>query len=214
MTRKRKLILFLLISFLTVVTFIYKANTAVDKMAESCYSNVSAIPSNKVGLVLGTSKKVSNGTNNAFFTYRIRAATELYKAGKVKYFIVSGDNGHSSYNEPRDMLEALVKAGIPKANVFMDYAGFRTLDSVVRSKKVFGCNDVTIISQPFHNERALYIAKHYGINAVGFNAQDVLTMRGKKTILREYLARVKMMLDLYLLNTGPKYLGEPIAIPT
>ena len=178
----------------------------------SLYSNLKQVPANKVGLVLGTSKWLRDGRPNLYFKYRIQAAYALYKAGKIKYILVSGDNGFESYNEPREMHNALVKLGVPSEAIVLDYAGFRTLDSVVRCKKVFGQQNVTIISQPFHNKRALYIASNYGMKAIGFNARDVNLYTGFKTQLREKLARVKVFIDLYLINKQPKFLGDKIEI--
>lgn len=125
--------------------------------------------------------------------------------------MVSGDNGHVSYNEPKEFRKELIKRGIPKEKIYLDYAGFRTLDSMVRAKEVFGLEEVTVISQQFHNERAIYIAKKNGLEAIGFNAQDVQGYSGFKVKTREALARTKVFLDLFL-NVQPKFLGEKIAI--
>ena len=101
---------------------------------------------------------------------------------------------------------------IPEDKIILDYAGFRTLDSVVRAKEIFGQNSITIISQPFHNERAIYLANNYGIEAIGYNAQDVEYWKKKLKIHgREYLARVKMFIDLCT-GKQPKFLGEKIVI--
>ena len=170
------------------------------------------VPTNKVGLVLGTSKWLKDGRPNLYFKYRIQAAYDLYKAGKIKYILVSGDNSFKNYNEPREMHNALVDLGVPSEAIVLDFAGFRTLDSVVRCKKVFGQQNVTIISQPFHNKRALYIASNYGMQAIGYNAKDVNLYSGLKTQLREKLARVKVFIDLYIINKQPKFLGDKIEI--
>lgn len=176
------------------------------------YDNLEDVPFNKVGLLLGTSKKIANGQSNLYFKYRIRAATELYNAGKIEYILVSGDNSLKEYNEPMDMKKALMKQGIPDTSIILDYAGFRTFDSVVRSNKVFGQEEITIISQKFHNQRAIYIANQKGLKAVGYNAQDISFSSGLKVQLREKAARVKVFLDLYILNTQPKFLGKKIKI--
>lgn len=176
------------------------------------YDNVQDIPANDVGLVLGTSKRVSSGNKNLYFTYRIKAAQQLFKAGKIKHILVSGDNRFHNYNEPRDLYQALVAAGVPESCITMDYAGFRTLDSVVRSKEVFQQNKITVISQEFHNSRAALVGRHYGIDVIAFNAKA--PKRFDKPIYREYLARPKAMLDLYIFRTPPKFLGkkEPIFV--
>lgn len=169
-------------------------------------------PKHKVGLLLGTSKYVKNGQINLYYRYRIEAARKLYEEGKIEYILVSGDNGTIQYNEPRTFRKDLVAAGIPEDRIILDFAGFRTLDSIVRAQKVFGQNELIIISQAFHNQRAVYIAQSKGIEAVGFNAQDVTLGYGFKVQFRELLARTMMMFDLYLINRQPKFLGEQIVI--
>tara|TARA_B110000971_G_C19976710_1_gene485314 strand:- start:372 stop:1004 length:633 start_codon:yes stop_codon:yes gene_type:complete len=178
---------------------------------ESMYDNITETPSKKVGLLLGTAKYVKGGWINLYYTHRITAAVELYKAGKIEYILISGDNGRESYDEPTLMKEDLMAAGIPESAIYLDYAGFRTLDSVVRCKRIFGELDILVISQQFHNERAVYIARARGIQAVGYNAQDVNAKYGFKTRIREYLARTKMFLDLWF-GKEPKFLGEEIQI--
>ncbi|MFT6744464.1 MAG: SanA protein [Bacteroidia bacterium] len=178
---------------------------------ESMYDNITETPSKKVGLLLGTAKYVKGGWINLYYTHRITAAVKLYKAGKIKYILISGDNGRESYDEPTLMREDLMAAGIPESAIYLDYAGFRTLDSVVRCKRIFGELDILVISQQFHNERAVYIARAKGMQAIGYNAQDVNAKYGFKTRIREYLARTKMFLDLWF-GKEPKFLGEEIQI--
>ncbi len=178
---------------------------------ESMYDNITETPSKKVGLLLGTAKYVKGGWINLYYTHRITAAVELYKAGKIEYILISGDNGRESYDEPTLMKEDLMAAGIPESAIYLDYAGFRTLDSLVRCKIIFGELDILVISQQFHNERAVYIARAKGMQAIGYNAQDVNAKYGFKTRIREYLARTKMFLDLWF-GKEPKFLGEEIQI--
>lgn len=176
------------------------------------YNDSSTIPVRKVGLVLGASKNTIRGTNNLYFTYRMQAAYELYKTGKVQYLLLSGDNHTEGYDEPTDMRDALIRLGVPDSCIVLDYAGFRTLDSVVRCREVFGEDSITIISQEFHNQRALFIANKSGVHAIAFNAQEVDKNYSLKTRTREYFARVKCVLDIYILHTDPKFLGEKIKI--
>lgn len=178
---------------------------------ENVYNATDKIPHNKVGLLLGTGKILSSGHINLYYVHRINAAVELFNSGKIDFILVSGDNSTEDYDEPSTIKKDLVAKGIPPDNIYLDYAGFRTLDSVVRCKEVFNQENVTIISQLFHNERALFIAKHKGIKAIGYNAKDVDAYYGFKTQLRERFARVKMMLDL-LFGKQPKYLGNKIEI--
>ena len=200
--------------FFLIVSAIIISNTLVENSAENLiYTRVEDIPANKAGLLLGTSKYVAKGRENKFYKYRIQAAVDLYNAGKIEYIIVSGDNGTIQYNEPVTMQQDLIAMGIPKEKIFLDYAGFRTLDSVVRCREIFSQNAITVISQEFHNERAVFIARKKGMEAIGYNAASVGSGTGIKTYLREYLARVKMVLDLYLLHEQPKYLGEKVNIP-
>lgn len=182
-------------------------NSAMGK----CYDEVGLIPHNKVGLLLGTAPRLGNGCRNAYFDYRIEATVNLYKAGKIDYVLISGDNRKQDYNEPEEMRNALVAGGIPSEKIVLDYAGFRTLDSVVRADKVFGQKSFTIISQKFHNERALYLAEYFGIDAIALNAKDVSAFWGFKTKCREVLARVKLFIDLQI-GKQPKFLGEKIEI--
>lgn len=201
----------ILISVLLGVALVSNDYWFTYKTKECIYTNINELPKNKVGLLLGTSKYMSKGGINLYYAYRIDAAIALFKAGKIEFILISGDNSHISYNEPDTFKRDLVKRGIPEDKIILDYAGFRTLDSVVRAKKVFGQNSITIISQKFHNERAIYLAENYGINAVAFNAKDVGRRYGLKTNAREYLARAKASIDV-IFNVQPKFLGEKIKI--
>jgi SanA protein len=196
---------------LPIFTVILADNIIKSTSKNFLYSDITEIPENKVGLVLGTSKYLSNGQINFYYKYRIDAAVELYKAGKIKYIVVSGDNSRKTYDEPTQMKSDLVAAGVPENVIYLDYAGFRTWDSVVRMKEIFSQSNFTLISQRFHNERAIYLAHRYGLNVVGFNAKDVEKYYGFKTNQREKFARVKVFIDFFT-NKQPKFLGEKIEI--
>jgi len=204
--------IFLILFVITVGAIIFCNIWIIQRTKKQIYSDVSLIPENKVGLVLGTSKYFSNGHGNLFFKYRIAAAVELFKAKKIQHIIVSGDNHVEYYNEAADMKKALLEQGVPDSCITLDYAGFRTLDSVVRCKKVFGQDKFTIISQEFHNQRALFISNHYDIEAIAFNAQNVPEELSLSTTLREYFAKFKAVLDIYILHEEPKFLGEPVNV--
>lgn len=178
---------------------------------DKVYDNSEDIVYSDVALVLGTSRSINGVHENPYFTHRINAAVDLYLSGKVKHILVSGDNSSMRYNEPRDMRRALIERGVPDSCITMDFAGLRTLDSVVRSRKIFQQKRITIVSQEFHNYRALFIAQHYGIDAVAYNA-TMPSRGGYKVTMREYLARPKALLDLYILGTQPKFLGDKIDI--
>ena len=209
----KKFTIWNLIIITTLFLSIFLCNKwIVSSTKNQIYSDIATTPAHKVGLVLGASKKTTRGTNNLYFSYRIQAAYQLFKAHKVQYLLLSGDNHTKGYDEPSDMREALIALGIPDSCIVLDYAGFRTLDSVVRCNEVFGEDSVTIISQEFHNQRALFIANKNNIKAIAFNAQEVNKNYSFKTRVREYFARVKCVLDIYVLFTSPKFLGEKIKI--
>ena len=198
----------LLIGMLVIST-IYHAISGVGTV----YSTIADVPAKKAGLLLGTAKYIAKGKKNYFYTYRIRAAIALWKAGKIKAIVVSGDNGTKYYDETTAMYKDLIKAGIPARYIAKDHAGFRTLDSVVRAEAIFDLKDYIIISQRFHLERALFIAKAKGQKAIGFEAKDIPdTPAAYKMMAREYLVRVKAFLDVYVLGTEPKFYGKKVKV--
>jgi SanA protein len=209
--RLRIAVTLLVIAFVLMVA--YANITAVWASRGRIFSEVSKVPVTKVGLVLGTSDRIG-GRENLYFRYRIDAAAEAFYAGKVETLIVSGDNRSSRYyDEPEKMRQALVARGVPAARIVDDGDGIRTLDSVIRAKEIFGADTVLFISQRFHIERAIYLAKAHGLNAYGYEARDVETQAGLKTRVREIGARVKMWLDVNFLNTRPQRLGEKERLP-
>jgi SanA protein len=184
----------------------------VQSAAGAIYERTGDVPVNDVGLVLGTSKRLADGRANLFFRYRVDAAAELYHAGKIRHVLVSGSNPSRWYDEASDMRAALRERGVPDGDITSDFAGYRTLDSVVRAREVFGQERFTIISQRDHSERAVFLARQRGLNVVAFCARDVALSSALKTRVREVFARVKAVLDVYVLGTEPKHLGpaEPI----
>jgi SanA protein len=212
--RKKRILLYSLLAIIPICLIaIFLCNKIIrDTAAGKLYSDTRSIPCNKVGLLLGTSKRLTSGYPNLYYNYRIEAATRLLKEGKIKYLIISGDNSRKEYSEPEDMRADLMATGIDSSVIFLDYAGFRTFDSIVRLKEIFSQDSVTIISQQFHNERALYMATKEGITAIGFNAADVSAKQGIRVQLREKLARVKVFVD-YWMGKKPKFLGNKVIIP-
>ena len=197
-----------------VVAFTVCVNVTVDKATSGrIYADVDSAPHNRVALLLGTNPLNRWGRPNSYFTNRVYTAADLYHAGKVDYIIASGDNHIATYDEPTAMRDSLVALGVPAHRIILDFAGFRTLDSVVRAKDVFGCDSLTIISQADHNARALYLAQANGIEAIAVSA-PLHAGRWVRTRLaiREWLARDKMMLDLWL-GKQPHFRGEKIEIP-
>jgi SanA protein len=211
---RKKVLIFAFFLFLFLVLLaIYAADKSITNAADGkLYSETNSIPYNKVGLLLGTAKYLKNGLLNYYYQYRIEAAEALLKSGKIKYLVISGDNSTVEYNEPETMKQDLIQKGIDSNLIYLDYAGFRTFDSIVRLREIFGQTSTTIISQPFHNERAIFIAGKENVQAIGFNARDVTGNPGLRVQLREKLARVKVYID-YLTNKQPKYLGPPVPIP-
>ena len=209
---KRLIYIFLALFVILTIGVIF-CNRAVIKTAEDkMYDDVAAIPYNRVGVLLGTSPKGRSGKPNVFYIRRVEACVALYKAGKIDRILVSGDNSRTTYDEPTCIKEDLIAAGVPDSVIYLDYAGFRTYDSMVRAKEVFGLSSFTIISQPFHNERALYIATRKGLDVIAFNALDVQLRRWQiRMTVREWLARTKAVMDVYTCKQ-PHFLGELITI--
>lgn len=179
------------------------------------HAQVDALPAARVALVLGCSPFVRGGRHNQFFTARMAAAAELYRSGKVAHLLLSGDNSHASYDEPTAMKRALEALGVPSSRLVLDHAGFRTLDSVVRAKRVFGVTRLIVVSQHFHNVRAVYLARGHGIEAYGFDAAEVRGggLAGAWPKLREVASRVFAVLDLRVLKTAPRFAGPRELLP-
>lgn len=154
------------------------------------YDDLDAVPTREIGLVLGTSRLAPSGRLNPYFRARIEAAAALYHAGKVRKLILSGNGVESDYNEPQDMRRALLNCGLPTEALLLDPAGVRTIDSVLRASTVFSAGSFTIISQKFHNERALFLSHAYGIDAIAFDADAVRKVSGHRAELREVIARL------------------------
>ena len=167
-----------------------------------------------VGVVLGTSPYTRYGNQNLLFTHRMMAAAELYAAGRVRHLLVSGANPDKTYNEPRKMYQALRRLGVPDAALTLDFAGFRTLDSIVRARRIFGLESFVVISQRYHDYRALFIAHYNGVRAVAYTRPQEDRRQPLRAEAREYLARFKAVVDLFLLSKRPRFLGpeRPIEI--
>ena len=183
------------------------------RVAPFVSANRAELPVTEVALVLGCSRSLGDGRKNLFFERRIAAAAELYRTGQVGYLLVSGDNSRPDYDEPSDMRSALVAAGVPASRIVRDYAGFRTLDSVVRAKQVFGLDELIVVSQRFHNERAVYLARAHGIRAFGYDARDVGGAEGLRVKLREVVSRLAAVLDVRVLHSTPRFGGPREATP-
>lgn len=200
---KKKLRSLFLILIIAPLATLLICDAIIERAAKGkTFFSIQQLPVNKVGLVLGTSSRLMQGGDNPYYTHRINATIALFKAGKIEQVLVSGDNATQYYNEPTTFKKDLIAGGIPEDKIILDPSGFRTLDSMVRAKEVFGLDSLTVISQKFQNERAIYLAEKKGLHAIGFNAKDIEGSQGLKVQVREYFARVKVFIDL-LLNTQP-----------
>lgn len=208
-----RLLGFASVSFFTLASLVFLSDRWVKRSSrEFLFDDHDSCPPVTVALVLGCSPEVASGRPNFYFTSRMKAAAGLYHAGKCRYLLVSGDNRDAGYDEPTAMKEALVALGVPEPAIVRDYAGFDTLDSVLRAKEVFEQSRYLVVSQAFHNERAVAIARHHGIEAYGLNAPDFRGRQAIRMVIREKLARVKTLGELKLLGSQPKYLGPIVSI--
>lgn len=174
-------------------------NTYVNLFADPfLFDNPESIPENQYGLILGTSKYLVGGGNNVYFDKRIMATAELFHAGRIDQVIASGDNSDKYYNEPKNMRKALLLKGIPDSVILVDREGINTHQSVLNFIKNYNIKSVTIISQEFHNQRAIFIARKAGLNAIGYNAQDIGFFSDLKTHIREWFAKVKAVTFILL----------------
>lgn len=190
MLKKSLPFLFIAISISLFIMLIcdYKVTSQTQHLL---YDSINALPNKEIGLVLGTRKRLPNGQENFYFVARIEAAAKLIKYKKVNKLLLSGARENDDYDEVRDMYQDLLKLGVLPEQMMMDKEGFHTFDSIRNAKKIFKINDFTIISQAFHNERALMIVDFYGLQAIGFNAQSPLwSIRRTKVLVREYISRV------------------------
>lgn len=208
----RKLVRLVLWIGISFILFILGTNIWVVQSTKSHIFSLSEAPNNNVALVLGTSKKTSDGKPNRFFVERMQTAAALHSVEKIKHILVSGDNRTKYYNEPRDMLQALGDLNIPVEDVSLDFAGLRTFDSVVRCNQVFGQHQFTIVTQEFHCYRSVFIARYFDMDAVAVSADDGGPI-GNTLAIREVLARTMAVLDLFVLRRKPKHLGEKVELP-
>lgn len=199
-------------ALLVAGAIVYAAKRIEGASARAVSADLAALPRKRVGLVLGCSPVLGSGAPNRYFQNRIAAAAAVFHAGKVDHLLVSGDNHAADYDEPSAMKEALVRLGVPGDRIALDHAGFSTLDSVVRARKVFGLSEFCVITQRDHARRAIYIARAQGIDAVAFPARDVPARHALRTRVRESLARVRTLLDVHVLGRAPRFLGPPVEI--
>ncbi|MGY4677231.1 SanA/YdcF family protein [Pasteurella sp. P03HT] len=207
----KRLIRYVVMSLSSFAVILLLIDQAISlSVQKHIYTDVNTLPYRPYGLVLGTSKYFDKNTLNLFYHNRLLSAYEAFSAHKVDYLLLSGDNRTHQYNEPRSMFKDLRKMGLPQEFMYMDFAGFRTLDSVIRAKQVFNAHSFTIITQKFHCERALFIAQYYDIDAICFAAEYP---HGHYFVrFREFFARIVAIVDL-LMEKEPHFLGEPEPLP-
>ena len=174
------------------------------------YNDISHLPANEVGLLLGTTKWIGTGVKNEYFVNRVEAAAMLIHNGKLKHLIVSGDSSRY-YNEPREMLDALLALGVSSTDITLDYAGYRTYDSILRCLRKYDQRKITIISQASHNYRAVFIARANGMNAVAYNAEAPEGAASNPNY-REFWARLGAIIDVYIFRTKPRNMGEKVDV--
>ena len=213
-TTKRRAIFLTTLLLLAVPVALLLTNWWIIRQARThLVTDLAKLPVNDVAIVLGTSKRI-DGTRlrNPFFERRMKTAAQLYHAGKVRHLLVSGDNSTKNYDEPTWMRDALIGLGVPASAITLDYAGFRTLDTMARARAVFGLKKVTVVTDDFHQPRALFLAHAHGLDAVGFPSEHVPEAWSKTTRTREIGSRVKACLDVYVLRKKPKFSGPPVTI--
>ena len=195
----------IVIVLIACVALMLVCNQLVENNAKGkCFTEIDSIKYNKVGLLLGTTPQSRiTKTTNYFFIYRIDAAEQLYKAGKIEIILISGDeNSLDGVNEVVCMRDSLVARGVSSNDIILDGKGYRTINSILNANKVYGLKSFTIISQQFHNERALYQAEHLELdleNIQAYNAKNPKSTRALITYIREYLARVKLFWDILIM---------------
>ena len=199
----------ILILFVAGITW---TNIKINSYEKYTYDSLDKIDHVYCAIVLGTSKYLNNGKENQYYNNRVTAAAKLYLSGRCEKIIVSGDNRRKDYNEAKDMKDDIIKLGINENDIVCDYAGLRTLDSIIRFKEVFNQKQGIVISQKFHNNRAIYIGRSRGIELYGYNANDVDRYNGFKTRLREIISKFVCVLDIEIFKTNPKHLGAQISI--
>jgi SanA protein len=209
--RRMRLILFALFLVgavaLAGTLLAWLAERRLDRMAEAwSFSDIARMPSVDVALVLGTAPIGPEGGPNRYFVYRLDAAAALWKAGKAKYFIVSG-----SGEEPTAMRAGLIERGVPAEAIYRDPAGYRTWDSVLSARDVYGQKRLVIVSQRFHLDRALFLARRLGIEAWGLEARDVEAPYSVFTELRRYPSALRAYYDVWVAAKARED-GKTIAI--
>lgn len=207
----KRIALILFATLALVLVFVYSLSSHIkETTSEYIFAKAEDVPEAYTVIVLGASVK-SNGNLSVILKDRVESALQLYHLGKVKRFLLSGDNGTQSYNEPKAMKKYLMERGVNEDHVFLDYAGFDTYDSMYRAAAIFEVDRAIIVTQNFHLPRAVYIARKLGLDYVGYIGDKHVYAHEDSNKKRELLANVKAYLEL-IFRKEPTYLGEKIPI--
>jgi SanA protein len=205
---KHKILSGVIVLFLLLIFVVFFNHYAIQKAAKDLiYSKIENVPYRKIAVLLGTEKKFTNGKTNRFYINRIDATVNLYKAKKIDVIIVSRNQG----NVIDDVKADLIKRGIPEEKIILDYDGLRTYDSMYRMYKVYGQKEFIVIAQRKQNERAIYIAKKNGLNAIAFNAGEYSGYNSFRLNMLEKMERTRLFFE-FLVNKKPRYSGEKVTI--
>jgi SanA protein len=205
---KHKILTGIIVLFTLLIVVVFFNHYAIQKAAKDLiYSKIENVPHRKTAVLLGTEKKFTNGKTNRFYINRIDATVNLYKAKKIDVIIVSRNQG----NVIDDVKADLIKRGIPEEKIILDYEGLRTYDSMYRMYKVYGQKEFIVIAQRKQNERAIYIAKKNGLNAIAFNAGEYSGYNSFRLNMLEKMERTRLFFE-FLVNKKPRYSGEKVTI--
>lgn len=208
MSRKIFKLVFLAVG--VIVMLVLYSNHAVERAGSTGVYTIDEQFSSDVAIVLGA-KVLGNGSPSTVLADRLDTGIELYKSGRVKKLLLSGDHGQTNYDEVNNMRRYAISKGVPEEDIFMDHAGFSTYDSMYRARDIFLVNKAVIVTQEFHLPRALFIARSLGLDAKGVTADKRKYVGAGYLSFREVFARTKAFLQLSI-RTKPKYLGPAIPI--
>jgi len=178
--------------------------TWMHAVADSRVRTVAEVPARDVAVVFGAG--LWKGRPTPYLAHRLDAAAELYRAGKVKVVLVTGDNSRVEYDEPDAMRTYLTARGVPEKQIVSDYAGFDTWDSCVRVKKIFGVDRAVLVTQDFHIRRAVALCQAAGVESYGVGVPEPHDVTWYYGGTREVFAAGKAALDAAF-TPDPRFLG-------
>jgi SanA protein len=199
-----------LVPWLCAALLLGVSQSLVGRERRLVHRDLAGVPARTVAIVPGA-QVWPEGQPSSILRDRLQAALELYRAGKVRRILVSGDHAQPGYDEVNVMRRWLRDRGVPDEAIFMDHAGLRTNDTMQRAARVFEVRDAIVCTQAFHLPRALYLARHAGIDAVGFVADRQVDPQASADRTRELLATALAVVDVAL-GRGPRFLGPKVPI--